>query len=117
MIGIVRSDSSGATDARVRATTYPADSQETAMIRPEDIETLSQRIGEMLPSGMKEGGEGFRRNLRAAVSAQLGRLDLVTREEFDVQRAVLQRSREKLERLQAQVDALEAELARRKAGG
>jgi BMFP domain-containing protein YqiC len=87
------------------------------MIRPEDIEALSQRIGEMLPAGMKEGGETFRRNLRATVSSQLGKLDLVTREEFEVQRAVLQRSREKLERLQAQVDALEAELARRSGSG
>ncbi len=87
------------------------------MIRPEQIEAFSRRIGELLPTQMKEGGETLRRNLRAAVSAQLDRLDLVTREEFEVQRAVLQRSRELLERLQARVDALEAELARRSGSG
>ena len=87
------------------------------MIRPEDIEALSQRIGEMLPASLREGADTFRRNLRSVVSSQLGRMDLVTREEFEVQRAVLQRSREKLEQLQARVDALEAELMRRKADG
>lgn len=87
------------------------------MIRPEHIEAFSQRISELLPPGLKEGGETFRRNLRAAVSAQLDRLDLVTREEFEVQRAVLARSRELLDALQARVDALEAELTRRDGDG
>lgn len=87
------------------------------MIRPEHIEVLSRRIGELLPPDVKRGGEEFRRNLRAAVSAQLDRLDLVTREEFDVQCAVLQRNRELLSELSARVDALEAELARRSGGG
>ena len=78
------------------------------MIRPEHIEALSQRIGELLPPGLKQGGEDLKRNLRAAVSAQLDRLDLVTREEFEVQRAVLQRAREQLDLLSARLDALEA---------
>lgn len=87
------------------------------MIRPEDIQTLSQRLGELLPPGVKEGSDGLRRNLRAAVSARLGRLDLVTREEFDIQRAVLARSRTLLDELSARVDALEAELARLRPDG
>jgi len=87
------------------------------MIRPEHIEALSQRIGELLPPGIKEGGETFRRNLRAAVSSQLDKLDLVTRDEFEIQRAVLQRSREKLDQLQARIDALEAELSQRTGSG
>ncbi len=85
------------------------------MIRPEDIQTISQRIGELLPPGLKEGSDELRRNLRAAVSARLDKLDLVTREEFEIQRAVLLRSRELLERMSARIDALEAELARRRA--
>ncbi|MBX3726170.1 MAG: accessory factor UbiK family protein [Xanthomonadales bacterium] len=86
------------------------------MIRPEHIEALSQRIGELLPPSVREGGEAFRANLKAAVGAQLGRLDLVTREEFEIQRALLQRSRERLDQLAARVDALEAALARRDGG-
>ena len=65
----------------------------------------------LLPPGLKQGGEDLKRNLRAAVSAQLDRLDLVTREEFEVQRAVLMRTREKLEALERAVAALEAERA------
>jgi BMFP domain-containing protein YqiC len=86
------------------------------MIRPEHIEALSQRIGELLPPGLKQGGEDLKRNLRAAVSAQLDRLDLVTREEFEVQRAVLQRAREQLDQLSARLDALEAARAARPPG-
>ena len=47
------------------------------------------------------------KNMRALLTAFLNRLDLVTREEFDVQRQVLLRTREKLERLEAQVATLE----------
>lgn len=87
------------------------------MIRPEHIEAISRRIGELLPPSLQEQGESFRGNLRAALSAQLDRLDLVTREEFEVQRAVLMRTREQLSELAARVDTLEAELARRFGGG
>lgn len=87
------------------------------MIRPEDIHSLGQRLGELLPAGVKEGGDGLRRNLRAAMAARLDRLDLVTREEFDIQRAVLARSRALLDELSARVDALEAELVRQRPDG
>ena len=47
------------------------------------------------------------KNLRTVLSSFFARLDLVTREEFDVQRQVLLRTREKLERLEARVAELE----------
>ena len=47
------------------------------------------------------------RNMRALVKTFLGRLDLVTREEFDLQQQVMLRTREKLERLEAEVAELE----------
>ena len=47
------------------------------------------------------------KNLRAVLQAVFAKLDLVTREEFDVQQAVLLRTREKLEALEAKVSALE----------
>ena len=50
------------------------------------------------------------KNLRAALQAVLSKMELVTREEFDVQSAVLQRSREKLEALEARVVELEKRL-------
>jgi BMFP domain-containing protein YqiC len=51
------------------------------------------------------------KNVRALISSFLARLDLVTREEFDIQRQVLLRTREKLAQLEAQVRELEREAA------
>lgn len=48
-----------------------------------------------------------KKELRAAVQSALGRMDLVTREEFDAQAAVLQRTRERLEQLETRLDELE----------
>jgi len=52
------------------------------------------------------------KNLKALLGRHLAQLDLVGREEFDIQRAVLLRTREKLEKLEAQVAALEASAGR-----
>ena len=52
------------------------------------------------------------KNLKALLGRHLAQLDLVGREEFDIQRAVLLRTREKLEKLEAQVAALEASASR-----
>jgi BMFP domain-containing protein YqiC len=87
------------------------------MIRPDHIEALSQRIGELLPPGLKEGAGDLRRNLRAAIGAQLNRLDLVSHDDYEVQRAVLLHARQQIDQLTARVDQLEAELARLRGGG
>jgi BMFP domain-containing protein YqiC len=55
------------------------------------------------------------KNLRAMLASAFARLDLVTREEFDVQREVLLRSREMLTRLESRVSELEAKLQSRTA--
>ena len=59
---------------------------------------------------MREGREELQQNFKAVLQAGLAKLDLVTREEFEVQRAVLLRTREKLEELQRTVAELEAQL-------
>jgi BMFP domain-containing protein YqiC len=59
---------------------------------------------------MRESREELQQNFKSILQAGLGKLDLVTREEFDVQRAVLLRTREKLEALQQAVAQLEAQL-------
>ncbi len=53
-----------------------------------------------------------RDNLKALLSTQFAKLDLVTREEFDTQARVLARTREKLDLLQARLDQIEARQAR-----
>lgn len=75
------------------------------------IETLASRVLGLLPEGGAALREDLRRNLHGALTAALGRMDLVTQEEFEVQRAVLARTRAKVEALERRVTALEHELA------
>jgi ubiquinone biosynthesis accessory factor UbiK len=76
---------------------------------PKFVDDIQKKMAELLESGPAKDIE---RNAKAAFSSMLGRMDLVTREEFDVQREVLARAREQLVRLEARVIELEAALAR-----
>ena len=73
-----------------------------------NIDDLARRLVDTLPGGLKALQADAEQNFRAVLQAGLARLDLVTREEFDVQAAVLKRTREKLEALDARLAALEA---------
>ncbi len=77
------------------------------MLDPKQLDDLVQRLSSALPKGLQTLQEDLSRNLRTSLEAGLNRLDLVTREEFDVQSAVLARTREKLTQLEAQVAELE----------
>ncbi len=72
-----------------------------------DIDELARRLADSLPSGLKALRADAEQNFQAVLKAGLARLDLVTREEFDVQMAVLKRTREKLEALDARLAELE----------
>ena len=75
------------------------------------IADLARRLSRLVPPGLREGREELQENFKSVLQAGLARLDLETRDEFDVQQAVLLRTREKLEALQAQVAQLAAQLA------
>ena len=77
------------------------------MIDPKSLDALTAKIAEGLPAGLGLVHEDLRNNVRAAVSAALARMDLVSRAELDVQSAVLARTREKLTALEATVSELE----------
>jgi len=77
------------------------------MLLPTQLDDLAQRLSESLPKGLQALQVDINRNLRTSLEGGLAKLDLVTREEFDVQAAVLARTREKLERLEALVAELE----------
>ena len=81
------------------------------MIDFKPIDELARRLSELVPPGLREQGDELQQAFRGALQAGLSKLDLVTREEFEVQRAVLMRTREKLEALERAVAALEAERA------
>lgn len=87
------------------------------MIDPKLFDDLSQRLAASVPKGVQLLQEDLSRNFRGVIEAGLARLDLVTREEFDVQQAVLARTRQKLEALERQVADLEARLGAPPPGG
>lgn len=81
------------------------------MIALNHIDDLARRLGELLPPGLRESQAELQQAFKDVLQSGLSRLDLVTREEFEVQRAVLLRTREKLEALERSVAELEARRA------
>lgn len=77
------------------------------MIASKVLDELARTVSQALPRGVGQLREDFGKNVRAAFATALARADLVTREEFDVQTAVLARTREKLAALEKQVATLE----------
>jgi BMFP domain-containing protein YqiC len=73
----------------------------------ESIENIARKLAEAVPEGLRSVREDLENNFRSVLKASLSRLDLVTREEFEVQEAVLARTREKLEALEARLKELE----------
>lgn len=78
------------------------------MLDPKQLDDLARRLADSMPEGLKVLREDLSRGFRSTLETGLGRLDLVTREEFDVQAAVLARTRAKLDALATRVAELEA---------
>ncbi|ALG68368.1 accessory factor UbiK family protein [Beggiatoa leptomitoformis] len=81
------------------------------MLNPNHFEALFKEFVTALPKGAIQLQQDAEKNLRLAMEATFRRMNLVTREEFDVQTAVLARTRAKLEALEATVAQLEARQA------
>lgn len=77
------------------------------MFDPRFIDDLARRLSAAVPPGVTALRRDLEENFKAVLQAGLSRLDLVSRQEFDVQAAVLRRTREKLEALEARLRALE----------
>jgi BMFP domain-containing protein YqiC len=75
---------------------------------PRFIDDLARRLSAAVPPGVAALRRDLEHNFKAVLQSALTRLDLVSRQEFDVQAAVLRRTREKLEALEARLKALEA---------
>jgi len=73
------------------------------------IDELSRKLTEALPPGLARIKEATDEQFRLALTRAFERMNLVTREEFDAQSAVLARTREKLAELQKQIEELERE--------
>ena len=71
------------------------------------LDDLARKLAESVPENIKSVGDEMERNIKSLLQSAMARMDLVTREEFDVQMAVLARTREKLEALEARLAELE----------
>ena len=72
-----------------------------------NLDDLAGRLAEAVPQNLKAIGEDLEHNFKSLLQTGLAKMDLVTREEFDVQVAVLARTREKLEALEARLAELQ----------
>ncbi|MFT4465149.1 MAG: ubiquinone biosynthesis accessory factor UbiK [Sodalis sp. (in: enterobacteria)] len=77
------------------------------MIDPNKLEQLARQVQESLPKGIRDLGDDVEKKIRQVLQNQFSRMDLVSREEFDVQTQVLLRTREKLSQLELRLNALE----------
>ncbi len=73
----------------------------------DSIEKLAKKLADAVPEGLRSMREELEKNFRSVLNSGLGKLDLVTREEFEAQEAVLARTREKLEALEERLAELE----------
>ncbi|WP_438951241.1 accessory factor UbiK family protein [Porticoccus sp.] len=76
----------------------------------EFINQFLHQLNNIITPGAEALGSEMQQKLRAAAQAAFDRLDLVTRDEFDAQQAVLKRSREKLEKLEQQLAELKVQV-------
>jgi len=80
------------------------------MNKPSQIDDLAKKLAGFMPSSVQNLQEDIEQNIRGGLESGLRKMNLVGREEFDIQNAVLLRTREKLEALEKTVAALESQL-------
>ena len=81
------------------------------MLDPKKLEDIARQIADSVPPGVKNMAEEAEGKIKQVLQSQLSKLDLVTREEFDIQTQVFIKTREKLEAMEVRLAALEAEQA------
>jgi hypothetical protein len=75
------------------------------------LDELARQLAESVPQNLKVLGQDLERNFKTLLQSGLERMELVTREEFDLQRAVLERTRAKLETMEARLAELEKSMS------
>ena len=78
------------------------------MFDPKAIDDIANRLAGAIPPGLNNLKEDLEKTFQAILQGALGKLDLVTREEFEVQKMVLAKTRSKLEDLEKRVAEMEA---------
>ncbi|WP_159817011.1 ubiquinone biosynthesis accessory factor UbiK [Colwellia sp. 20A7] len=78
------------------------------MINAKKIEEIAKQVTDAIPPGLKSMASDFEDKTKTVLQRKLSQLDVVTREEFDIQTQVLIKTRTKLAELEARLTALEA---------
>jgi BMFP domain-containing protein YqiC len=73
----------------------------------QSIEEMISQVSKLVPENMSQFKDEFEKNVRATIEASFKKMELVTREEFDIQTALLQRTRTQLDELQKKLTELE----------
>ena len=82
-----------------------------SFINSSGLDDLARRLADSVPESVRAFGRDLEGNFKAVLQAQLSRLDLVNRQEFDVQAARLERTQAKLAAIEARLKEIEAKLA------
>jgi ubiquinone biosynthesis accessory factor UbiK len=75
------------------------------------LDDLARRLADSVPESVRAFGRDLEGNFKAVLQAQLSKLDLVSRQEFDVQAAILERTQAKLTAMEARLKEIEAKLS------
>jgi ubiquinone biosynthesis accessory factor UbiK len=82
-----------------------------SFINTNGLDDLAKRLADSVPESLRAFGRDLEGNFKAVLQAQLAKLDLVTRQDFDVQAAILERTQAKLAAIETRLKELEAKLA------
>lgn len=80
------------------------------MLEPKKLDELAAKLNSAIPESLRSAQTDIEKTLRAGLQGAMQRLDIVSREEFEVQSTLLARTREKLDAMEARVRALETRL-------
>ncbi len=80
--------------------------KQVTIMKPQQINQLAEKIESLLPPGVKQVKNDFDDKLKKLLQQQLTKMDIVSREEFDIQSKVLARTREKLDILEKKINEL-----------
>jgi BMFP domain-containing protein YqiC len=82
-----------------------------SFLNSNSLDDLARRLADSVPESVRAFGRDLESNFKAVLQAQLSKLDLVTRQEFDVQAAILERTRSKLAELESRLKGVEARVS------
>lgn len=82
-----------------------------SFINANGLDDLAKRLADSVPESLRAFGRDLEGNFKAVLQAQLAKLDLVTRQDFDVQAAILERTQAKLTAIEARLKELETKLS------